>query len=240
MNTENSPEKSQLMIDINPGELVKNGFLVCNNDKSDFNEQFRQIKRTVINKAFGTSTVARANDNANLVMVSSANKREGKTFVAVNMAISCALEKNKTVLLLDCNVINPQLDSLFNINCDKGLVGFLLGEVADLSEIIYSTSIPNLKIIPAGTPNFLTNELLASERMHILTNELSSRYPDRLVIVDSPELNGVSESSILASLMGQVILVAEAGKTPIHSLKSAKSVLAKHLEVGVVFNKKLA
>jgi protein-tyrosine kinase len=89
MNTEKSP----LMIDINPGELVNNGFLVCNNDKSDFNEQFRQIKRTVINKAFGTATVARANDNANLVMVSSANKGEGKTFVAVNMAISCALER---------------------------------------------------------------------------------------------------------------------------------------------------
>lgn len=225
-------------ITLDQEKLVNNGYLTISNNKSEVNEQFRQIKRTILNKAFGTAIHPAVNDKANLVLVTSPNKGEGKTFTAVNLALSSALEKDKTVLLIDANVINPGFYYTLNFNANKGLVEYLIGEVSDLSDVIYDTNIPNLKIIPAGTPNFLTNELLASERMSSLTDELSQRYKDRLVLFDSPELIGVTETSVLSAFVGQAIIVAESGKTSMASIKKAHSMLEKHIEIGVVFNKK--
>ena len=228
------------IINIDKNHLVSEGYLSSESNKSDFNEQFRHIKRTIINNAFGTAAENKVNDNANLVMISSANKGEGKTFVAINLALISALEKDKTVLLIDSNVINPQINEVLDFECDKGLIEYLLGEVDNLSEVIYNTNIPNFKIIPAGKPHFLTNELLASERMKTLTMELSTRYSDRLVIFDSPEINNITETPVLAGLMGQGLIVAECRKTTMSSLKKAKESLPEKMVVGVVFNKTLA
>lgn len=227
------------IIQINHADLLKKGYLVTNNDKSPFTEQYRQIKRTVIDKAFGTKSAPKKSDNSNLVMVTSPNEGEGKTFVSVNLALSSVLEKDKMVLLIDANVINPELNNTFGMhNCD-GLVDFLLGDVECVGDIIYNTSISNLKIIPAGRPHHLTNEMLASDQMKNLTNELATRYSDRLVILDAPQVNGVTETSVVAGQVGQVLLVVQDKLTTITSAKQAKNKLPSENDVGIIINKRV-
>lgn len=230
-----TPPKTDI-VNIDELRLFEKGYLVTSNDKSAFNEQYRQIKRAVIDQAFGST---KKKENSNLVMVTSANKKEGKTFVAVNLALSSALEKNKTVLLIDANVINPTIHNEFDFESKNGLIEYLLGEIDDLSEVIYNTSIDNLKIIPAGKPHYLTNELLASDLMKKLTRELATRYPDRLVIFDAPEINNVAETSILSSQVGQVVFVAQANKTKLSSAKQACERLPEDTDVGIVINKRI-
>lgn len=230
---------SHKTIDINSDILIKKGYLSFKNDKSNFNEQYRQIKRTIIDKAFGSINTPKKAINSNLVMVTSPNKGEGKTFVALNLALSSVLEKEKTVLLIDANVINPALHKELGFEANNGLIEFLLGQVNDISDVIYNTSIENLKVIPAGKPHYLTNEMLASDTMKELTKQLASRYPDRLVIIDSPEVNSITETPILASQVGQVLLVVESNKTSISDVKQAKAKLSSENDIGIVVNKRI-
>ena len=221
------------LIDIEKATQQNNGAIVGNSKDSVLTHQFRGIKRTIINQAF----VNRTQSNDNLVLVSSAKKGEGKTFFASNLALNVAMEKDTTVLLVDSNVINPNLHKLLGFEGGKGLMEYLLNEEQDVANIIYQTTVPNLKVIPAGTPNFLATELLASERMKKLTKELSDRYSDRLVIFDAPPINGVTETPVLASLMGQAILTADASKTDLNALKQATELIDDKVKVGVVVNK---
>ena len=103
--------------------------------------------------------------------------------------------------------------------------------------MIFNTNIEKLKIIPAGKPHHLSNELLASEKMAILANELATRYPDRIVIFDCPPLIGVTETLVLANMMGQALVVVEESKTQISAVKAATANLNEDLALGLVLNK---
>ncbi|MDB1123730.1 AAA family ATPase [Vibrio algarum] len=160
------------------------------NDGNDLDErlikdEFRAIKRKIINGAFGNKSEFLT--NSNLVMVSSARMNEGKTFVAINLALSIASEKDKTVLLVDADVLSPSVADTLGIDNNKpGLIDYLLGDIDDVSDIIYSTSISDLRIMPAGVSHHLSYELLSSDRMQALTQELANRYPDRIIVLDCP------------------------------------------------------
>ena len=198
-------------------------------------EEFRHIKRKLLNNAFGPA--AKRLKHSNLVMVSSSNPNEGKTFISINLALSIALEQDKTVLLIDADVLRPSLHRELEFENNRGLIDYLRSEVSSLSEIIYSTNIENLKIIPAGAAHHLTNELLASDRMIKLAQELADRYPDRVVIFDCPPLLGVTETPVLASLMGQCVVVVEESRTKLDDVKKATSHLHEDMAVGFVMNK---
>ena len=106
-----------------------------------------------------------------------------------------------------------------------------------LSDVIYNTNITNLKLIPAGKPHHLTNELLASTKMAALAEELAQRYPDRIVIFDCPPILGVTETPVLSSLVGQAVVVVEESKTKLDDVKRAVSQLDEDIAVGFVMNK---
>ncbi|WP_286264185.1 XrtA-associated tyrosine autokinase [Thalassotalea atypica] len=223
------------VININNDRLTERGFIHTGGDTTHIQEEFRHIKRKLINNAFGP--VSKTLKNSNLIMVSSSNPNEGKTFVSINLALSIALEQDKTVLLIDADVLRPSVHRELEFENNKGLLDYLRSDVSDLSEIIYSTSISNLKIMPAGTTHHLTNELLASDRMAKLARELADRYPDRIVIFDCPPLLGVTETPVLASLVGQGIVVVEESKTKLEHVKSATAQLDENLAVGFIINK---
>ena len=170
-------------------------------------------------------------------MVSSSHPNEGKTFVAINLALSIALEQDKTVLLVDADVLRPSLHRELEFESKQGLLEYLLADVSSLSDIIYSTNIDNLKLIPAGKPHHLTNELLASERMEQLAKELAERYPDRIVIFDCPPILGVTETPLLSDLVGQALIVVEESKTKTDDVKTAVSQLNSDIALGLVMNK---
>ena len=220
---------------LNGERLIERGFIFSSSSAHHIQEEFRHIKRKLINNAFGGA--AKTLKHSNLIMVSSSNSNEGKTFISINLALSIALEQDKTVLLIDADVLRPSLHRELEFESKKGLLEYLLAKVDSLSDVIYNTSIPNLKIIPAGKPHHLTNELLASERMATLADELAQRYPDRLVIFDCPPILGVTETPVLSGLVGQAVVVVEESKTKINDVKKAVSQLNEDIAIGCVMNK---
>lgn len=228
-------EDKKEMISLNGERLTERGFIYGADSAHHIQEEFRHIKRKLLNNAFGAA--AKTLKHSNLIMVSSSNPNEGKTFISINLALSVALEQDKTVLLIDADVLRPSLHRELEFESKRGLIEYLLTEVNSLSDVIYNTNIPNLKLIPAGKPHHLTNELLASERMVELAQELAQRYPDRLVIFDCPPILGVTETPVLSDLVGQAVVVVEESKTKIDDVKRAVSQLNENIAIGFVMNK---
>ena len=220
---------------INGENLDKRGFIFSPKSAHHIQEEFRHIKRKLLNNAFGPAS--KTLKHSNLIMVTSSSANEGKTFISINLALSLALEQDKTVLLIDADVLRPSLHREFEFESRRGLLEFLLDEVSSLSDVIYNTNIPNLKLIPAGKPHHLTNELLASTRMATLAEELAERYPDRIVIFDCPPILGVTETPVLSSLVGQAIVVVEESKTKVDNVKKAVAQLDEDIAIGLVMNK---
>lgn len=233
--SEDSDIAATKKIILNGERLTERGFIYGVNSTHHIQEEFRHIKRKLLNNAFGPA--AKTLNHSNLIMVSSTNPNEGKTYVSINLALSIALEQDKTVLLIDADVLRPSLHRELEFESSEGLLEFLLSEVDDLSDIIYSTNLDNLKIIPAGKPHHLTNELLASNRMETLAKELAERYPDRIVIFDCPPILGVTETPVLSNLVGQAIIVVEESKTKLDDVKKAASQLNEDMAIGFVMNK---
>lgn len=225
----NSPLK------IDKASLEERGYLIDNGIRKSIKDEFRQIKRKLLNNAFGAAS--KTLNNSNLIMVSSSKPNEGKTFVSINLALSIALEQDKTVLLIDADVLRPSINRELGVGNVPGLIEFLLGDKQDIGEIIYNTNIDKLKIIPAGEPHHLSNELLASDKMESLAKELATRYPDRIVIFDCPPLIGVTETLVLANLMGQAIVVVGESKTYLSDIQKATENLSDDLALGLVLNK---
>ena len=162
-------------------------------------------------------------------MVTSSRPSEGKTFTATNLAMSIASEQDKTVLLVDADVLKPNVLNTLGLERRKGLMEYLTGDVEDISDVLYPTNIDKLKIIPAGKSHHLSTELLASQKMHETVDEFANRYPDRIVIFDTPPLIGINESAILANFAGQAVVVVEEGKAKIGDIKMSVELSLIHI-----------
>ncbi len=211
------------------------GLLVPDTRRSRIKEEYRYIKRPLLMNFDGKG--AAAAEHANLIVVTSACPGEGKTFTACNLALSIATERNRTVLLVDADVIKPDLAKTLGFEADLGLVDFLIDDQLDLADVLVDTNVPSLTVLPAGSQHHLSTELLAGESMRRLAMEMSQRYPDRVVIFDSPPLLATTEASVLARLMGQVVMVVEAGRTQQSQVKAALALLDPNQIVGFVLNK---
>lgn len=211
------------------------GYLTPTTPRSTIAEEFRAIKRPLLKNIAGQSAARIA--NANLIMVTSALEGDGKTFSSLNLAMSIAMEQDKTVLYIDADVHKASAGKVLGIpNETPGLIDILMGQ-AEPEDTILRTSIKNLRIMPAGASHEKATELLASEKMHLLMQELSSRYSDRVIIFDSPPLLLTNESSVLASFMGQIVFVAAANITPQHAVREALERIGKDKMVAVMLNK---
>jgi protein-tyrosine kinase len=227
--------KNSMEIDID--RLQRLGFVSLDNARTLISEEYREIKRKLLQNTFGP--LAGTLEKSNIIMVSSARPSEGKTFTATNLAISIAAEQDKTVLLVDADVLKPNVLKTLDITEKTGLMEYLLGDVKDLSEVIYHTNIPKLKIIPAGRSHHLSTELLASTIMSDTIEEFSTRYSDRVVIIDSPPLIGINESVVLANLAGQAVIVVEEGKSKMNDIQVAVERLNPDMAIGFVVNKSI-
>jgi protein-tyrosine kinase len=196
-------------------------------------ESFRRIKRQIL----ANVVKSRAGAPANLVMVTSALAGEGKTFCAINLAISIALEMDRTVLLVDADVAKPSVPQALGLEAEQGLMDVLLDRRIDLAEVLWNTDIGKLTLLPAGTAHQHATELLASDTMRALLEEMAGRYHDRIIIFDSPPLLAASEASALASQMGQIVMVAEAGRTTEAALKAALGRIESSKVTGLLLNK---
>jgi len=227
--------KSKNHIEIDLKRLHELGFVTPDNIETVKAEEYRVIKRPLLRNAFGKAAVPV--ENGNLVMISSSVPKEGKTYSALNLAMIIAVERDTTVLLVDCDVVNPSLSRTLGVQEFSGMTDLLLDKNVCLSDVILNTNVPQLRVLPSGLPNARSTELLASERMAALTQELSQRYPDRIIIFDSPPLLLANQAAVLSQLMGQIIIVIEAGKTSQNMIENSLELLDDEKVIGLILNK---
>lgn len=226
--------KSQCHVDLR--ELEKMGFLVPDSEHQiEMADEYRVIKRPLLVNAFGKGVVPV--DNGNLIMIVSALPGEGKTFTTINLGMSMAMEMDTTVLVMDGDLINPALSRIFGLVDKPGLVDLLLDKEMDIGDVIYTTDIPKLKILPAGRSYQHSTELLSGEEMSRVVSELSVRYDDRIILVDAPPLLVTSQANVLAQHAGQILMVVEESSTPQQAVKEAVLQLKEDKVIGMVLNK---
>ena len=201
----------------------------------NFSDEYRRIKRPLLANAFGKS--ASLVDQGNLILVTSSIPGEGKTHTSANLALSLALEKDHTVLLVDCDINKYGISQLFGIADKPGLVEVLESDNLSISDVLLSTDIPNLCLIGAGKGNGFVTELLASQKMVAFVSELADRYEDRVIIFDGPPLLPTPQTQVLAGLVGQVVFVIETGKTPQMLVNEALEMIPMEKATNLVMNK---
>lgn len=230
--TTKSPNKQ---ISILP-TLEENQMLTPALDNSRQVEEYRIIKRPVLANVMAKGRNLK--EKSNVVMITSAFPGEGKTYTTVNLAMSIATERDSSVLVIDCDVEKRALSSLFGVGSDIGLLDSLLNDNVTIGDIILSTDVPSLKIIPAGNKHSYSTELLASEEMGRVIDEISRRYPDRIIILDSPPLLMTSQSVVLTKYADQILIVVEEGVTTQEAVREAISKLDDNKIIGTILNKR--
>jgi protein-tyrosine kinase len=223
----------RLTIDL--ARLQISGFVTPTGSRTRISEEFRVIKRPLLLKAFATGD--EQIEHGNLLMVTSAKPGEGKTFTAINLAMSLASERDLHVLLVDADVQRPSVFQVLGLPPQKGLLDLLSDGSLSPPDVLVRTNVRNLSLMAAGTPSLATTELLASQKMINLMQDLASRYPDRIIIFDAPPVLASSEPSVLALHVGQIILVVESGKTGRRAVEQTLNHISACPNINIVFNK---
>ncbi len=215
--------------------LKARGFVTPGAPTTQIADEFRVIKRPIIRNALGRAGAKLK--NGNLVMVTSALPAEGKTFTALNLAMSVAMEYDNTVLLVDGDVAHPGLPRLLGVPEAPGLLDLLTDDKLDVGDALVKTNVEKLTVLPAGSAHRRATELLASEQMASLLAELATRYHDRIIIFDSPPLLATTEARVLASQMGQIVMVVAAETTSQNHLDQALATIENCEVVLMMLNK---
>ena len=202
----------------------------------DIKNEFRRIKRPLLSNAFGKS--ASLVDRGNIIVITSSVPGEGKSYVATNLALAFAQERDITALLIDCDVTRQGVSRLLGVEKRRpDLTDLLVTESMSVRDVLLSTDVPGLTLVPAGKPHEFITEMVASHRMTQLIEEVGSRYSDRIIILDAPPILSTPESQVLAGLVGQIVFVIEAGKTPQTIVQDALEMLPREKAIGLVLNK---
>lgn len=215
--------------------LRERGFVVPDAPTTATAEEFRLVKRQLLANALarGPNSIR----NGNLILVGSSLPSEGKTFCAINLALSIASERDLTVLLVDADFPKPDVVARLGLEAGPGLIDIIEDRSIDIGDCLIRTQIPNFTVLPAGRQSHLTTELLASERMEDLIDEIARRYTDRIIIFDSPPALVSSAASVLATHVGQVLFVVQAEATRESELREGLALMSGCPNVQLLLNR---
>ena len=223
--TEAAPARAGVRLELD--RLEEAGLLSRATSRTALASTFRRLKLPLIANARDGGV---RSSRRSLIMVTSAVSGEGKTFCAINLALSIAAEIDSSVLLVDADAEHAGLMHKLGVQSRPGLYDLLTQPELRLSDVTLQTNIDKLELLPAGTPHSLPGELLASESMQRLLKTITTSEPDRIVVFDAPPLLSSSEAAVLATLVGQVVLVVGASSTPQRAVLQALSSL-EHCEI---------
>ncbi|WP_370173209.1 P-loop NTPase [Sphingobium abikonense] len=209
--------------------LAQGGFLLPEGPVTVMSEEFRLLKRDLL---------AQLRDNArgNRILVCSPNSGEGKSFCAINLALSLAAEKDLEILLVDADFGSPSIPQSLGLNPGPGLMDALADPVIAIEDCIIRTDLPSLSVLPAGQRSNNDTEYLASSRTQTLLARLTEGRPERVLIFDSPPLLGASPAAVLAGHAAIALLVVQADRTSESAVREAASLLKGGAQVRLLLN----
>jgi len=214
------------------------GLLSLSAPRNQMSEEYRAIKRPILAAIDAEETAHNTEVSRNVIMVTSCVSGEGKTFSAINLALSIALEKDREVLLVDSDITNPSCGKRLGFNNDEpGLTELLHNKQRDPEDLIWQSDLPNFRFLPAGVTHNHVTELLSSRNMADLVDGLSRNYPERVIVFDSAPLLLTSEASIVADLAGQIVFVVSAESTTKGMVSDALRIVNDHSRIGFLLNK---
>ncbi len=234
-NLSTSPEVIPPSVRLDLARLKTEGIVKSDTVDPKIIEEYRHIKRPLLLNAFGQR--ATTVKDGNLIMVTSAIEGEGKSFTSLNLALSIAWELDRTVLLIDADLSRRGLSRMLDIEDKKGLSDILADNTLKVPDVLIKFNISKLTFLPAGQEYPNVAELLASQNMQCLTEEIAKRYSNRLILFDAPPLLATSQARVLAGLVGQILLVVEAERTTQFMVQEAISYLDSSKAIGLVLNK---
>jgi protein-tyrosine kinase len=228
------PAKSAKRMTLDTNDLRARGYLPEASQDRQFAEYYRRIKRPLIDKALSTTAAAIGERRA--IMITSALPGDGKTFTSINLAMSMALERDVSVLLVDCDVAKRHVSQIVGMQRETGLLDALLDESVDAESLVAPTNLKGLSILPAGARVESTAELLSSNRMRQIIANLCARVPRRILLLDSPPLLITNEGRALLKLASQIVLVVRAGHTPRQAVQDAVALFDAQQAGGLILN----
>ncbi|MBT0669126.1 capsular biosynthesis protein [Novosphingobium profundi] len=204
--------------------LAENGLIVPEGQVTALLEEFRIVKRQILLQAADLRR-QKAGAIAQRVLISSPHPGEGKTYCALNLALSIAAEKESEVLLVDADFAKPSILSMLGLPGGPGLMDALIDETLDVADCVLGTDVPGLWVLPAGEDTNTDSEYLSSSRTTRVLDRLTQGSPQRIVIFDSPPALAASPAAELAKRVGQAIVIVRADKTGHGALEDAIKLL---------------
>lgn len=213
------------------------GYLTGVDDDARLRTEFRRLKRPLLAEIKANALSDKRDGLPNIVLVTSSVPGEGKTFTALNLAMSIASEVDQTALLIDGDVVRRSASTLLGVAESPGLIDLLDRPAASIPDVICRTNVKSLTVIPAGRAHGLRDELFASSAAGDLLAEISARYEDRVVIIDTPPVLATSEAMVLCRWVGLVVFVVEADRTPQQTVQRALAGVPDQHKLRLVLNK---
>ncbi len=215
--------------------LRDQGLIVPEGSVTALLEEFRIIKRQLLLNASQLQQQGMGMA-AQRVLICSPHPGEGKTFTAVNLALSIAAEKETEVLLVDADFAKPSVLSSLGLPGGKGLMDALADPTVDVADCVIGTDIAGLWVLPAGNATTSDTEYLSSSRTRDVLDRLTEGAPNRFVIFDSPPALAASPAAELAKYVGQAVVVARADRTGQGSLEDAIGLLSGCPNIQLLLN----
>ena len=220
-----------------PMEVFKSAHLITPDlPKTELAEQFRAIKRPLLGNI--DRAAIESSDKANVVMVTSCVEAEGKTFSAINLAISLSMEQDISVTLVDADVSKASCSTLLGVPEDaNGLIDLLLDNTLLIEDVLWETDVTNMDILSCGQFHEHATELLAGKSLQLLLNKLAARYENSVVILDAPPILLTNDALVIAQKAGQIVFVVAAEETTHNMLDNALERISGKATISLILNK---
>ena len=218
--------KKTKVYNLDPDKLDKH-HIIIDSTETEVLDQYNILRSQVLELTRGRGW--------NSIMVTSVGPGEGKTVVAINLALTLARDALQTALLVDCNLRHPTHCEYMGINVTRGLSDHLLDDVP-IPELLVNPGLDNITLLPGGKPITGTADVLSSPKVKEMVKELKERYPERYVIYDCPHLLNMPDALVFSSYVDAVLLVVRASKTALSDIRDSLKLLSKRNVLGIVMN----
>jgi protein-tyrosine kinase len=220
--------------EVDQAALARAGYLLVGDEQNALAEEMRLVKRRLLARV--ETETARGNDRARIILIASGQPGEGKTFTAINLALSLAHEQDRAVLLVDGDTAKPEALDRLGVTAGPGLVDALAEPSLDPEALVIDTDLPGLSLLPAGRKERNVPELLASARTETVIERLLEADPQRIVVIDSPPALAASTAGALAALVGQTLVVVRADITKEADLRETLDLLSGCDQLALLLN----